>query len=89
MDGKLIFEGEYINGEKNGKAKEYNWKGILIFEGEYLNGERNGKGKEYYENGKISFEGEYLNGENWNGKLYDPENISIYEIKNGQGKRIL
>ena len=28
--GQLLYEGEYINGEKNGKAKEYNWKGILI-----------------------------------------------------------
>ena len=70
----------------NGKIKEYNeYSGELEFEGEYLNGKRNGKGKEYYENGKISFEGEYLNGENWNGKFYDPENINIYEIKNGQG----
>ena len=28
------FEGEYLNGEKNGKGKEYD-KGKLIFEGEY------------------------------------------------------
>ena len=31
------FKGEYINGERNGKGKEY-WDGNLIFEGEYLNG---------------------------------------------------
>ena len=41
----LIFEGEYLNGKKNGKWKEY-WHNRLNFEGEYLNGERNGKGKE-------------------------------------------
>ena len=42
---KLIFEGEYLNGEKNGKGKEYNRNGNLIFEGEYLNGKRwNGLG---------------------------------------------
>ena len=45
-DGKLIYEGEYLNGERNGKGKEY-FRGKLIFEGEYLNGKRNGKGKEY------------------------------------------
>ena len=37
---KLIFEGEYLNGKRNGKGKEYNKKGKLIFEGEYLNGEK-------------------------------------------------
>ena len=29
----LIFEGEYLNGKRNGKGKEYNDKGELIFEG--------------------------------------------------------
>ena len=47
MYGKLIYEGEYLNGKKwNGKGKEYNKYGELIFEGEYLNGNKwNGKGK--------------------------------------------
>ena len=55
-DGTLIFEGEYLNGERNGKDKEYDNKGKLKFECEYLNGERNGKGKEY-DDGKLIFEG--------------------------------
>ena len=38
--GKLEFEGEYSNGERNGKGKEYNDNGKLEFEGEYLSGER-------------------------------------------------
>ena len=50
-NSRKIFEGEYINGERNGKGTEYNY-GFLNFEGEYLNGNRNGKGKEYYYNGK-------------------------------------
>ena len=38
---KLIFEGEYLNGERR-KGKEYDdYNGKLIFEGEYLNGEIN------------------------------------------------
>ena len=42
--GKLIFEGEYLNGKRNGKGKEYEF-GNLIFEGEYLKGNRwNGNG---------------------------------------------
>ena len=66
--GKLEFEGEYLNGERNGKGKEYNYfDGELIFEGEYLNGKRNGKGKEYNFLGNLIFEGEFLNGKR-NGK---------------------
>ena len=38
-NGNLIFEGEYLNGKRNGKAKEYSY-GNLIFEGEFLNGQR-------------------------------------------------
>ena len=52
----------YVEGEKNGKGKEYllysldkNGKNILFFEGEYKNGKKYGKGKEYYKNGKIKF----------------------------------
>ena len=59
-DDTLIFEGEYCNGKRNAKGKEYGLD-KLEFEGEYLNGKKNGKGKEY-KNGKLIFEGEYLNG---------------------------
>ena len=42
---KLIFEGEYLNGKRNGKGKEYDSYGTLLFVGEYLNVDRwNGKG---------------------------------------------
>ena len=42
-NGKLLFEGEYLNGKRwNGKGKEYSCI-RLIFEGEYLNGKRKGK----------------------------------------------
>ena len=37
FNGNLIFEGEYLNGKRNGKGKEY-YKRKLLFEGEYLNG---------------------------------------------------
>jgi len=41
MFGKLVFEGEYLNGKRwNGKGKEYDYDGKLIFKGEYLNGEK-------------------------------------------------
>ena len=60
--GKLIFEGEYLNGKRHGKGKEYYTNGNTGFEGEYINGKRHGKGKEYYIIKKLEFEGVYLNG---------------------------
>ena len=80
--------GIYIEGERNGKGKEYlisnNTK---IFEGEYLNRKKwNRKGKEYYLNGILKFEGEYLNGKKWNGKGYNNEGMTDFEIKEGNGK---
>ena len=37
---KLIFEGEYLNGKRNGKGKEFYENGKLKFEGEYINGKK-------------------------------------------------
>ena len=53
---KLIFEGEYLKGKRNGLGKEY-YDNKVRFEGEYLNGKRNGRGKEYYNDGILEFEG--------------------------------
>ena len=81
---ELEYDGEYLNGKRNGKGKEYH-DGTLIFEGEYLNGKRNGKGKEYDYDGNLIFEGEYLNGKEWNGKGYNENNEIEYELNNGKG----
>ena len=55
-----IYEGEFLNGNKNGKGKLY-YNGKLIFEGSFLNGFISGHGKEYNKNWKLIYEGEYLN----------------------------
>ena len=71
FDGRIEFEGEYLNGERSGKGKEYGECNLLSFEGEYSKGRKNGKGKEYDQCGFLRFEGEYLDGErNGKGKLY-------------------
>ena len=36
--GGLIFEGEYLNGKRNGKGKLYDGKGKFVAEYEFLNG---------------------------------------------------
>ena len=57
--GELIFEGEYFNGKRFGKGKEYE-NGQLKFEGEYLNWRR-WNGKKYDSEGsRLLFEGGYL-----------------------------
>ena len=32
---RILFEGQYSNGNKNGKGREYDLEGRIIFEGEY------------------------------------------------------
>ena len=61
--GYLEYEGEFLNGKKNGKGKEYVYskEGTFIYEGEFLNDEKNGEGKEFF-NGELIFEGQYSNG---------------------------
>ena len=82
---KLIFEGEYLNGERNGKGKEYYKNGNLKFEGDFLKGKRNGKekkiGKEYDSKGNVIFEGKFLNDIRWEGKgkEYDKNGNLIFE----------
>ena len=72
INDSVLYKGEFLNGERSGKGKEYDrYMGYLIYEKDFLHGKRNGKGKEYYKfSGKIEFEGEYLNGKKWNGKGY-------------------
>ena len=58
---KLIFEGEFLNGQKNGKGIEYYDDGKLKYKGEYHNGYRNGKGKEYYKNRIFKWKNNFWN----------------------------
>ena len=87
-EGKLIYEGEYINNQKY-NGIEYDKKGNK--ENEIKNG--NGKVKEYHDNGKLKFEGEYKDGKkhgkakeySLDGKLvFDGEYLN--DKRNGKAK---
>ena len=82
---QLIFEGDYLNGEKNGKGKEYDYNGNIIFEGEYFKDKRHGKGREYNRYGELKFKGEYKKGKKWNGKGYNSRKEILYKIEGGKG----
>ena len=45
LDGKLRFDGEFVDDYRNGKGKEYDDNGKIIFQGKYKNGEKNFKNK--------------------------------------------
>ena len=88
--GELLFDGEYLSGQRNGKGKEYfydrlfedeKYRYISDFEGEYLYGHKK-RGKEYF-NGTLIYEGEYLFDNKWDGKGYDENGNIIYELHNG------
>ena len=69
----IKFEGEYIDGKRNGKGREYDINDKIIFEGDFING--NQRPKEYkYDNADyyvLEYEGEILEGErNGKGKEY-------------------
>ena len=38
--GAFKYKGEYLNGKRHGKGKEYDYDDTLIFEGEYINGKK-------------------------------------------------
>ena len=83
----LIFDGEYINGKRNGRGKEFE-EGIIKFEGEYKNGKRTGEGTSIeYNRGKKIFVGEYKEGKrNGKGKRYY-NGLLIFEGEYLDGKR--
>ena len=76
-NGKLKFEGEYLEGKRL-KGIGYDIKGKIILELKYKQGE------EYYDNGNLKFFGEYYNGKRWNGEIYNNQGEKINEIKYGQ-----
>ena len=84
---RLMYDGEYLNGFKNGKGKEYNtYNKCLKYEGEFYNGVRHGKGSSYNRYAKLKFKGEFFFGKKWTGKGYEPDGkTEAYEIKDGKG----
>ena len=77
----LLYEGQLLNGIKNGKGIEYDRYHELCYEGEYVNGKKSGKGKEYYRffsnyskqfsnDPTLIFEGDFIHNYRLRGKEY-------------------
>ena len=58
--GELCYEGDYVDGKRSGKGKEYLF-GNLFYEGDFLNGSRHGSGTAYV-SGRILYKGDFYRG---------------------------
>ena len=85
----LIFEGDYLNGKRNGEGNEYYENGKLLFEGEYLKGKKwNGNGYDIIGNKEFEIKNGNGNIKEYNifdGKLLF-EGEYLYGERNGKGK---
>ena len=59
-NGKIEYEGDFINGKFEGNGKFIYYDGCYYI-GKFKDGLRNGKGTIYYPNGNIEIEGNFLN----------------------------
>ena len=89
-NGNIHYEGDMINGKREGYGKENYDNGYYI--GEFKNNKRNGKGKYIWKNGVI-YEGEYINGlsEGYGKDIYKDGSYYIgywqKDLKHGKGKQ--
>ena len=77
-DGELEFEGNYIDGKRNGLQKYWYENGQLHKEENYKDGKKNGLHKEWYKNGQLYDEENYIDGKS--------EGLHKRYYKNGQLK---
>ena len=69
MGYEYEYNGNYLNGEKSGKAEERCIQTNITYEGKFLNGKRDGKGEEYYDDDLI-FKGKFLYNNRRKGEEY-------------------
>ena len=76
FNGIKEYEGDIVNGVKNGKGVEYYKDNKKRYEGEFKNGKHHGSGKEYYDNGILKYFGVF------NNDVYDKKGIEYDETGN-------
>lgn len=82
-DGKLIYEGEYENGRRNGKGTFYFSSGEK-YEGEFRDGKREGKGTFYWDD-TSKWEGTFVDNEmDGDGTFFDGEDSWPAKYEKGQ-----
>jgi hypothetical protein len=56
----LFYDGNFRDGHRDGKGKEFDNRGRLVYDGDWSAGQRSGKGREYCGNA-ITYDGEWKN----------------------------
>jgi len=90
-NGKIMIQGTYQDGKREGVWREYFRDGTLKAEGPYLNGERHGAWVIYYESGNKHWEGSYASGEKdglWIEFANSKEEKRFSEVEYRNGKEV-
>ena len=82
---KLLYEGEFLNGERDGCGKEYYCINNIGNDGECLVQKDFEIENQKIYDGKLKFDGVFKLGRKLNGKGYNELGQEIYEINNGNG----
>ena len=61
-NGELAYEGNFVDGVKEGIGIEYDENGSMVYEGEFVKGEKNGVGTAYDTEGNTVYEGDFVIG---------------------------
>ena len=77
-NGKIRYEGDFINDKFEGNGKYYYENGEYYI-GQFKNGKAHGKGILYYKNEKIKYEGDFINGKFEGFGNYYYENGNYYK----------
>lgn len=89
FDNRIVYKGQFKEGEYNGEGTLYYGSGQIMYEGDFDNGKCEGDGVEYYGNGQIKYKGEFKNGAyDGKGTLYLENGDIEYKgkFKNGDVK---
>ena len=76
-DDGSVYEGEFVDGKRNGKGK-YTYADGTVYEGDFIDGNFNGKGKYTFANGDV-YEGDFIDDKRTGKGKYTFANGTVYE----------
>ena len=71
------YEGDFVDGKRNGKGIEYDENGNKRYEGDFVDGKLNGKGMSYY--CVMTNKGDWQDGKFVEGIEYDNNGVKVSE----------
>lgn len=85
--GKIMYDGKWLNGKRDGKGKYYWENGNLRYSGNWIDDKKIGVGSSFYENSQLKYKGMWNNGMyEGEGKFWDEDGELIHKGKFFKGK---